>query len=220
MKIRNRPRRRRPGRRGRHRHHRQRPWPAPTRRHRRPRLAAVRRRPRQAGRGRRRATATPTRASRCAPTRQLLTGDVAAKVTAAAKAKEPTATIQRVETDSDGVYEAHMVRADGTQIIVQIGQELRRDQRPGAVLGGRGTAGRAPAGVRAALVHAPPPPAAGARRPTTLGACTAGARYAAGLSSRGIPAPACGGREDDREAGGGAGARVLRGAQWAPAQAN
>ncbi len=50
----------------------------------------------------------------------LLTGDVAAKVTAAAKAKEPTATIQRVETDSDGVYEAHMVRADGTQIIVQI----------------------------------------------------------------------------------------------------
>ncbi|TPG19621.1 hypothetical protein [Pedococcus bigeumensis] len=51
---------------------------------------------------------------------KLLTGDVAAKVTAAAKAKEPTATIQRVETDSDGVYEAHMVRADGTQIIVQI----------------------------------------------------------------------------------------------------
>ncbi|NYE96586.1 hypothetical protein FHU41_002836 [Psychromicrobium silvestre] len=51
---------------------------------------------------------------------QLLTGDVATKVTAAAKAKEPTATIQRVETDSDGVYEAHMVRTDGTQIIVQI----------------------------------------------------------------------------------------------------
>ena len=50
----------------------------------------------------------------------LLTGDVATKVTAAAKTKEPTATIQRVETDSDGVYEAHMVRADGTQIIVQI----------------------------------------------------------------------------------------------------
>ncbi len=50
----------------------------------------------------------------------LLTGDVAAKVTAAAKAKEPTATIERVETDSDGVYEAHMVRADGTHIVVQI----------------------------------------------------------------------------------------------------
>jgi hypothetical protein len=51
---------------------------------------------------------------------QLLTGDVAARVTAAAKAKEPTATIERVETDSDGVYEAHMVRTDGTHIIVQV----------------------------------------------------------------------------------------------------
>jgi hypothetical protein len=51
---------------------------------------------------------------------KLLTGNVAAKVTSAAQAKEPAATIQRVETDSDGVYEAHMVRADGTQIIVQI----------------------------------------------------------------------------------------------------
>lgn len=51
---------------------------------------------------------------------QLLTGDTAAKVTDAAKAKEPTATIERVETDSEGVYEAHMVRADGTHIIVQV----------------------------------------------------------------------------------------------------
>jgi len=50
----------------------------------------------------------------------LLTGDVAATVTAAAKAKEPTATIERVETDSDGVYEAHMVRTDGTHITVQV----------------------------------------------------------------------------------------------------
>ena len=50
----------------------------------------------------------------------LLTGDTAAKVTAAAQAKEPGATIERVETDSDGVYEAHMVRADGTHITVQV----------------------------------------------------------------------------------------------------
>jgi len=50
----------------------------------------------------------------------LLTGDVAAKVTAAAEAKEPTATIKRVETDSEGVYEAHMVRTDGTHITVQV----------------------------------------------------------------------------------------------------
>lgn len=51
---------------------------------------------------------------------KLLTGDIAAKVTAAAKAKEPTATIQRVETDSEGVYEAHMVRADGTHVTVKV----------------------------------------------------------------------------------------------------
>jgi len=51
---------------------------------------------------------------------KLLTGDVAARVTAAAKAKEPGASIQRVETDSDGVYEAHMVRADGTRVTVQV----------------------------------------------------------------------------------------------------
>ena len=45
---------------------------------------------------------------------KLLTGDTAAK------AKEPTATIERVETDSDGVYEAHMVRVDGTHVTVQV----------------------------------------------------------------------------------------------------
>jgi hypothetical protein len=50
----------------------------------------------------------------------LLTGNTAAKVTAAAKRKEPTATIERVETDSDGVYEAHMVGTDGTHVIVQV----------------------------------------------------------------------------------------------------
>jgi hypothetical protein len=55
---------------------------------------------------------------------QLLTGTTAQKVTAAAKAKEPGATIQRVETDSDGVYEAHMVRSDGTPIIVQVGKDF------------------------------------------------------------------------------------------------
>jgi hypothetical protein len=56
---------------------------------------------------------------------QLLTGETAEKVTAAAKAKEPDATIERVETDSDGVYEAHMVRADGTHITVQVGADFQ-----------------------------------------------------------------------------------------------
>ncbi|EWT02167.1 hypothetical protein N865_00305 [Intrasporangium oryzae NRRL B-24470] len=55
---------------------------------------------------------------------KLLTGDTLAKVTAAVKVKEPNATIQRVETDSEGVYEAHMVRADGTHITVQVGADF------------------------------------------------------------------------------------------------
>jgi hypothetical protein len=78
----------------------------------------------------------------------LLTGDVAAKVTAAAKAKEPTATIERVETDSEGVYEAHMVRADGTQVTVQIDKSytVTNVQEGGAGgPGGNGDQGTPPA---------------------------------------------------------------------------
>ncbi len=71
----------------------------------------------------------------------LLTGDVAAKVTAAAKAKEPTATIQRVETDSDGVYEAHMVRTDGTHIIVQVDKSYAVTNVQVMGLGGQGGRG-------------------------------------------------------------------------------
>ena len=56
---------------------------------------------------------------------QLLTDEIADKMTAAAKAREPGATIERVETDSDGVYEAHMVRADGTHITVQVGADFQ-----------------------------------------------------------------------------------------------
>ena len=86
---------------------------------------------------------------------QLLTGETADKVTAAAKAKEPTATIERVETDSDGVYEAHMVRADGTHITVQVGADfqvtnvIEGGQRggpggkgPGAGMSGQGQEGQ------------------------------------------------------------------------------
>jgi hypothetical protein len=58
------------------------------------------------------------------PGETLLTGTVAEKVTAAAKAKEPGATIERVETDAEGVYEAHMVRADGTHITVQVDKDF------------------------------------------------------------------------------------------------
>jgi hypothetical protein len=70
---------------------------------------------------------------------QLLTGETADKVTAAAKGKEPDATIERVETDSEGVYEAHMVRADGTHIIVQVGADF---QVTNVLEGGQGQHGK------------------------------------------------------------------------------
>jgi len=52
----------------------------------------------------------------------LLSGDAAAKVTAAAKAELPGATIERVETDADGhaKYEAHVRKADGSQATVYV----------------------------------------------------------------------------------------------------
>jgi hypothetical protein len=74
---------------------------------------------------------------------QLLTGETADKVTAAAKAKEQGATIERVETDSDGVYEAHMVRADGTHITAQVGADF---QVTNVVVGGAGKGSHDPAG--------------------------------------------------------------------------
>lgn len=58
------------------------------------------------------------------PDEHLLTGDTAGKVKAAAVAKYPTATVERVETDSDGVYEAHLQLADGSQLIVQVGKSF------------------------------------------------------------------------------------------------
>ncbi len=53
----------------------------------------------------------------------LLTGTTASKVRAAALAKYPGATVQRVETDSDGVYEAHIVNG-GSAMIVQVGKDF------------------------------------------------------------------------------------------------
>lgn len=50
----------------------------------------------------------------------LLTGTDASSATAAALAAYPGATIQRVETDSDGVYEAHIVTTAGERVIVQM----------------------------------------------------------------------------------------------------
>lgn len=54
----------------------------------------------------------------------LLTGTTASKVEAAAVAKYPNASIQRVETDSEGVYEAHVVTSAGEQVIVMVGKDF------------------------------------------------------------------------------------------------
>lgn len=51
---------------------------------------------------------------------ELLTGDTAQKVTAAALAAVPGGTIERVETDAEGAaYEAHMTKADGSRVTVK-----------------------------------------------------------------------------------------------------
>lgn len=80
------------------------------------------------------------------PDEHLLSGDTASKVRAAALAKYPGATIQRVETDSDGVYEAHMVRADGTHITVQVDTSFTVTNVQEGGPGGPGGQGHAPAG--------------------------------------------------------------------------
>jgi hypothetical protein len=57
-------------------------------------------------------------------TETLLTGDVAAKVKAAAL-KKVSGTVERVETnvDSSAPYEAHIRKADGTEVEVQVNSD-------------------------------------------------------------------------------------------------
>jgi uncharacterized membrane protein YkoI len=59
------------------------------------------------------------------PDEHLLTGDTASKVRAAALAKYPGATVLRVETDSDGVYEAHLTTKDGQRVTVEVGKDFK-----------------------------------------------------------------------------------------------
>lgn len=56
------------------------------------------------------------------PGEKLLTGATAATVRAAALARYPGATVLRVETDSDGVYEAHLVTMAGQRVTVEVGK--------------------------------------------------------------------------------------------------
>jgi hypothetical protein len=80
----------------------------------------------------------------------LLTGDTLAQVTAAVKAKYPGATFQRVETDSDGVYEAHLL-VSGKPVTVEVNKSYELTGTEAAPPGtpgdhdGDGPAGQAPA---------------------------------------------------------------------------
>src|SRR5689334_7338760 len=58
-------------------------------------------------------------------TEQPLSGSVAAKVRAAALAKV-SGTVERLETnvDSSAPYEAHIRKADGTEVEVQVGSDF------------------------------------------------------------------------------------------------
>ena len=59
------------------------------------------------------------------PDERLLTGDTAAKVKAAALAKYPGAIVLRVETDSDGVYEAHLTTSGGQRVTVEVDKSFK-----------------------------------------------------------------------------------------------
>ncbi len=72
------------------------------------------------------------------PDEQLLTGDTASKVRAAALAKYPGATVQRVESDSDGVYEVHLVTSSGERVTVEVGKDFAVT---GTEAGGHGRGG-------------------------------------------------------------------------------
>jgi hypothetical protein len=60
-------------------------------------------------------------------TEAALPADVAAKVKAAAKARVPGGTVERVETDVDhgSPYEAHVRKADGTELEVLINSDFQ-----------------------------------------------------------------------------------------------
>jgi hypothetical protein len=53
-----------------------------------------------------------------------LTGDTADSVEAAVLEEYPDATIERLETDADGVYEAHITTADGDRVTVELGDDF------------------------------------------------------------------------------------------------
>ena len=72
---------------------------------------------------------------------ELLTGDTKTQVEEAVLAEYPGATIERTETDAGGVYESHIVPADGERLTVLVDEDFAVT---GTETGGRG--GRGPGG--------------------------------------------------------------------------
>jgi hypothetical protein len=73
----------------------------------------------------------------------LLTGTTAERVRAAALANYPGATLVRIETDSDGIYEAHLTTTSGEPVTVEVdrsfivtGTEQAGHGGPGGPAGG------------------------------------------------------------------------------------
>jgi uncharacterized membrane protein YkoI len=82
-----------------------------------------------------------------------LTGDTADKVKAAALAKVP-GTVLRVETDNGGVYEAHIRKADGTEVEVKVDKSFTvtaTETHADRGHGDRGDRGGGPGGGETAL---------------------------------------------------------------------
>ena len=70
------------------------------------------------------------------PQQTEVTGDAAAKITAAVLAKVPGATIERIEQDAQG-YHAHITTSDGTRATVRVNAQFAVT----AVEAGRGPGG-------------------------------------------------------------------------------
>lgn len=75
---------------------------------------------------------------------ELLTGDALEQVTSAVEEAYPGASVERAETDADGVYEAHITTVDGEDLTVELdesyavtGTEAHRGRGPSAGIDAR-----------------------------------------------------------------------------------
>ncbi len=69
---------------------------------------------------------------------ELLTGDTKTQVEEAVLAEHPGATIERRETDAGGVYESHIVTADGERLTVLVDEDFAVTGTETDGRGGRG----------------------------------------------------------------------------------